>query len=255
MAFAASALLHLVVILLYHSSFATPEVRFSPRSSDAPTRIEGIELIRLVDPPEAEELSRPEAPEEREARQGEPLPAEPAAAPEEDEPAGERTADATEGGMTAAERVRGTIADPRLLVPLPEEVVALSDQQIAELRIRWLIEEINDSTSAAAEALASAQDWTYTTEDGKRWGISPEGIHLGDITLPLPAFGSAYDPDAWKGSMDADLARAVGSAIARATNEERAKVIRERLEEERRERRAREEKSDTTVTEGGGGAG
>ena len=35
-------------------------------------------------------------------------------------------------------------------------------------------------------------DWTYTDDDGKRWGVSPGRIHLGDITLPLPfGFGTA----------------------------------------------------------------
>ena len=30
-----------------------------------------------------------------------------------------------------------------------------------------------------------ARDWTFE-RDGERWGISPDGIHLGDVTIPLP---------------------------------------------------------------------
>ena len=31
-----------------------------------------------------------------------------------------------------------------------------------------------------------ATDWTYTDEQGRRWGVSPGKLHLGGIEIPLP---------------------------------------------------------------------
>ena len=61
------------------------------------------------------------------------------------------------------------------------------------MRLRFLarLEVLNDSAAAAAEAAAEATDWTYTDEEGRRWGISPGKLHLGDLTLPLPSFGTS----------------------------------------------------------------
>jgi len=57
---------------------------------------------------------------------------------------------------------------------------------IASALARW-----NDSAATSLAAEAAAMDWTFTDDDGKRWGVSPGKIHLGDITLPLPfGFGT-----------------------------------------------------------------
>jgi hypothetical protein len=116
-------------------------------------------------------------------------------------------------------------------------------QLIAEL------EAMADSAAIAAELERRATDWTYTDEDGKRWGVSPGKIHLGDLTLPVPfGFGmSAYDRErardrlwAWE---EIEQSAARGAVIE--SWKERDRRIRERLNAERR--------PDTTRTGGGGG--
>jgi hypothetical protein len=48
------------------------------------------------------------------------------------------------------------------------------------------LRQFNDSIMAERLAAERSKDWTVTGEDGKRWGVSPGKLHLGDITLPLP---------------------------------------------------------------------
>lgn len=240
-AFGLSLALHAAAILLYPILTAPHEPGFAPpASADLPAPA-GTEIVRLVEIPE-EDLDRPEEPQTERI----PVPAPPvrAAPPGPEEAEGEEEEESV--GATAAERVRASGPDVRLIAPLSDDVVGLSQEQVAELELRWALESLNDSAAAAAEAARRALDWTFTDSEGKRWGFSPEGIHLGDVTLPLPAFGAPYDPNAWKGSIDADLERAAGSAAARETLDERAKAIRERKDRER------EEKPDTTRGGGGG---
>lgn len=232
-----SLVLHVVGILLY-------SVLLGPGSSGGPldadrreaTRPDGIEVVQVTEVPE-DDLERPPEPEERPR----PVPAVPTpppeATPEGDPEAGARgETEEPADGLGAADRVRATRADARLRAPLPEDVVGLSEEQIAQLELLWALEELNDSAAAIAAAARRATDWTYTDGEGRRWGFSPGKIHLGGITLPMPSFGGPYDPDAWKGSIQADLERAAGSSEARLSQEERAKAIRERRDRERRER-------------------
>lgn len=241
-AFGLSFVLHAAAILFYPLLIAPPEPgSASPAAADLPAPA-GTEIVRLLEVPE-DELERPEEP--RTERVPVPTPPVRAAPAEPGEAEGEEAAEPV--GPTAAERVRASGPDVRLIAPLSDDVVGLSREQIAELELRWALESLNDSAAAAAEAARRALDWTFTDADGKRWGVSPGKLHLGDLTLPLPQlFGAPYDPNAWKGSMDADLERAAGSAAARETLDERARAIRERKDRER------EEQPDTT-REGGGG--
>lgn len=95
-------------------------------------------------------------------------------------------------------------------------------------------------------------DWLLETEGGKKWGITPEAIYLGTITLPN-IFSALFEPT---GPMGRELAQ---QAIDRGlidqqdirthweeTVKERQKAIRERSKEEL-ERRLREEESDGQV--------
>jgi hypothetical protein len=98
------------------------------------------------------------------------------------------------------------------------------------LQLLWTILDMNDS--AAVAAARSAIDWTFTDEDGGRWGVSQGGIHLGDITIPFPfSFGAAPGSEAARRAwMDAEIDRAAGSAAARENLDERIRAIRERLD-------------------------
>lgn len=235
--FGVSLLLHVLGILLYPVLLGPDPAgtRPDPTRAEA-TRPEGMVVVQVTGIPEAA-LERPIEPEER-PRPVAPAPAPPPdAAREGDTEAGPGPAseDSAEE-LGAADRVRATRADARLLAPLSEDVVGLSPEQIAQLELLWALEELNDSAAAMAAAARRATDWTYTDAEGRRWGFSPGKIHLGGITLPMPSFGPSYDPEAWKGSIQADLERAAGSSEARLTQEERAKAIRERRDRERRER-------------------
>jgi hypothetical protein len=91
----------------------------------------------------------------------------------------------------------------------------------------------------AAAAAARAVDWTKTDADGGRWGISPEGLHLGDITIPIPV---NFSPGPGKRDEVAGRVRdwseiqSQGSRMeGKETFEERVKAIRERKEKERKE--------------------
>ena len=146
---------------------------------------------------------------------------------------------------TAAERLRPGYTDHRLWSALPEAIVRLSGQQLAQLELDMAIAAIADSMSVLAEAGRRATDWTYTDDQGRRWGVSPGQIHLGGITIPLP-FGFVAPPSvdgarrAWQ---DGDVAAQAGRATAAATLKGRAKEIRRRRDEERARERA-----DTTGT-------
>ena len=141
---------------------------------------------------------------------------------------------------TAAERLRPGYSDRRLWSILPEEIVRLSGQQLAQLELDLAIAAIGDSMAVLAEAGRRATDWTYTDAQGRRWGVSPGQIHLGGITIPIP-FGFAAPPSAdgarraWQ---DADIAGQAGRATAAATLKGRAKEIRRRRDAERAKERA-----------------
>ena len=101
-------------------------------------------------------------------------------------------------------------------------------------------------------------DWLLETEDGKKWGITPEAIYLGTITLPN-IFSALFQPT---GPMGRELEQ---QAIDRGMIDqqdirthweevvkERQKAIRERsqaeLERQRRERQGEREAARDSVT-------
>jgi len=143
-------------------------------------------------------------------------------------------------GYTAAERLRPGYGDRRLWSAIPEEIVRLSGQQLAQLELDMAIAAIADSMAVLDETNRRVTDWTYTDDQGRRWGVSPGQIHLGGITIPLP-FGFAVPPSvegarrAWQ---DADVAGQAGRATTAATLKDRAAEIRRRRDAERAKERA-----------------
>jgi hypothetical protein len=65
-------------------------------------------------------------------------------------------------------------------VPLPEQ----SDRERYQAHIQARIDAINDSIRGDAERARRATDWTVRDGEGRRWGLSPEGLHLGGVTIP-----------------------------------------------------------------------
>jgi len=121
------------------------------------------------------------------------------------------------------------------------------------LRLRFLaeMEAANDSAALARAREEAATDWTYTDEDGKRWGVSPGKLHLGDLTLPMPfGFGTSVaqreraEERLWAWD---EIQQSAATGAVRNTWKERDKAIRERMDAQRR--------ADTTRTGGGGGGG
>ncbi len=94
---------------------------------------------------------------------------------------------AATGETTVGDRVGPRMTDGRLwtLPPLPDEP-ALTPDEAVRARIGARLGAYNDSVRLADAAAAKAVDWTVKDKNGGRWGVSPKGIHLGGITLPLP---------------------------------------------------------------------
>jgi hypothetical protein len=108
-------------------------------------------------------------------------------------------------------------------------------------RVAGSIQAINDSVAAEVAAAERATDWTVKDKDGKRWGVSPGKLHLGDITLPLPlAFAT---PPGRRDEMNArvrsynEIEAQSSRAQIKDSFQERVKAIRARKDRERAEKR------------------
>jgi|CeladaMinimDraft_18_1061708.scaffolds.fasta_scaffold00032_11 hypothetical protein len=204
----------------------------APASPTGPTAPPGLRVYELRTVAEgaapSEEVAR-DRPEEA------PVPASTPGAQAEAAPRGEAT-DAPAGRvLSPAERLRPRdLGDHRLWAPLPLVVEKpVSPAEAATEHLARRLGELNDSLALEADAARRAMDWTIKGKDGKRWGISPEGIHLGGITLPAPSLGpkSQRERD-WEEIQDqADRAR------IRDRFDERARELRERKDRERQERK------------------
>jgi hypothetical protein len=75
--------------------------------------------------------------------------------------------------------------DPRLRVG-EREVPPPSDHERYMAQLEARLDAYNDSVAGAADAARRATDWTVRDKDGGRWGVSPGGLHLGGVTIPIP---------------------------------------------------------------------
>lgn len=266
-AFAVSAVLHLLAIALYPGLVAPPEVTTPPPSSTAPeTAPEGIEIVNIEEVA-PEPIQEPEEPETE--RQPVPVPVtapEPAEAEATEE---EGALEPDETLVSAAEAIRLDSADvDERLWTLDEEITRLPPSEIEEFLLSDRIYAWLDSMNAAAARAEAAKDWTFTDDEGKKWGVSEGKLHLGDLTLPLPfSFGQVpwnVEDEGRRAFEIADIQRGALTSAIRETIEERAAAIRERrdreraaLAEERRKARAEADsaRADTTRAGGGGGSG
>jgi hypothetical protein len=247
--FGISAAVHLAALLLY------PEinVRFGEMDPSidpsAPAVTQGMEVVNLQEL-QADELEAPTQPEDELTPPSVTATVPLIASPDEDlAPSGPVAPPSS--GISAADRLRPATYEEELWVSLVPEAVTLSEQEILQGLIYGQLEAFNDSMAIRAARSARGTDWTYTDEEGNRWGISPGKLHLGKFSIPLPfSFGSpvgASDDlqDAlW---MDREIARAAGLLEADATIRERAAAIRARVDEAR----ARRISADSTRSGGG----
>jgi hypothetical protein len=234
--FLISALLHLLAVYLYPRILDTIPEGIMPRGEAAQSFVSGgTALVNLEEVPSSEEPETP--PEEPDPEAEEPA----AAAPGGVFPGGDPSdsiPDEEATGLSAAERLRARPGDLRLWAPIDPSLTALTDEQIMSLRLIAELEARGELAAAEAERARAALDWTYTDDEGKRWGVSPGKLHLGDITLPLP-FGFSAPPSVREANQDRywqwdDIDRGAARALADQTLKERAKAIRERKDRERK---------------------
>ena len=246
-----SALLHVVAIALYPSFFSgIPEA--DPRFGGyiQPLDPGGTELVNLLELPPDQEPETPPQPEEEPDPEVPVIPIQDPSVGIVAPPGTERPAEGPPG-PTAAERIRPRAEDLRFWTPVDPERASLSPEEIMRLRFMAEAEAMNDSAAAAAARAARATDWTYTDEEGKRWGVSPGKLHLGDLTLPLP-FGFGAAPGQQERAQDRLWAWdeiETGAARGAVSNswKERDRAIRDRMNARRN--------PDTTRTGGGGSSG
>jgi len=187
-----SALLHLLAIAMYPSFFSgIPEADMPFGDYIQPLVPPGTELVNLLELPDNQDPDTPPPPED------EPDP-EPLSLPADARPSGILAPPGFENpaerplGPTAAERIRPKAEDLRYWVPVAPERTALTREELMRLQLIARLENLNDSAALAAELSRRATDWTHTDEEGRRWGVSPGKIHLGDLTIPFPfGFGQS----------------------------------------------------------------
>ncbi|WP_419166348.1 hypothetical protein [Candidatus Palauibacter sp.] len=193
---------------------------------------------RETPPPEPEPA--PEEPEEEaeEAEERDPLPgvptlflpARPVVGPE-----GERTTNASR--LTLRFSDRRLWFDPKSPRLIGERLVRFAR---ADSAVRAILRDWLDSLELEADLQRRAMDWTFE-RDGERWGISPQGIHLGGVTIPIPIGFAPTGPQrrAFEQAirdLTAIQLQDLRADVEAAAEEARARM-RERTEDELRRRR------------------
>ena len=243
----ASAALHIVVIMLYSvfiTQWSPPETVLGVDSrSQSSSDMRVVRLIE-IEPPDLTAESPEELPEPTVEIRLE-LPDAGLSVPDPVElgepPRGRRAADVL--------RVRSS--DTRLWREALPEAFELTEAQRMQLELAGKIEEWADSVAIALAAEYALTDWTTTDDQGRRWGISPGQLHLGDITLPLPFYfgGNSIQREqaarrAWE---DQDILNGTSVQALRSSWTERAEAIR------RRRDRSRDENAAAADSTGGSG--
>ncbi len=232
-----SALLHFLALILYSSLLIQlPSVTFFQGPSGQLISPDGTELVNIRELPDDPDLEVLPPEEEPEPEVSQP-PIEGATPGGEEAPSGGAQMEGVPA-PTAAERLRPRAGDLRLWAPVDPEIIRLTEMEIMRLLLLAELEDAADSMALAEELARRAMDWTHTDEDGKRWGVSPGKIHLGDITLPMP-FGFGASPWAREQSGNRvwawdDIERGAARKGVQDVWKERAEAIRRRRDAERR---------------------
>lgn len=231
-----SALFHVGVLLLYSSlRLHIPTGQLGLGRGGAERADHGMELVELeVVPPDEEAASR--QPREEVGVEVQPSPSVGGGNLEPQPLSVSGTGEARR--PSHAERLAPNEGDLRLWAPVDPSRVAPTPMEVLRLQLLWELEALADS-AAVAEALArKALDWTYADGQGRRWGISPGKLHLGDITLPLP-FALGPSPETrdkvqsriWEWE---EIQRGAAGAGVRQSWKERDEAIRKRMETQRK---------------------
>jgi hypothetical protein len=187
---AASVFAHLLVLLfspLFIQTVNPPAgaVGTTPRqASDF-----GLEMVIAIPSENAPEIPVVEAPPSEQ-----PLFETPAARPETggtqpaDGPVAPGPVETQPSPGRAGDGLRPGTRDPRLYVrPNPlGSIDNRSDFERYNEHLQARLDAVNDSMGIAAARNSQTSDWTVTDAAGNRWGLSPEGLHLGGVTIPAP---------------------------------------------------------------------
>lgn len=97
-----------------------------------------------------------------------------------------------QGGVGWRGPLGGGYADKRLALPPPTvpPPPPLSDEERYQRHLAARLRALNDSIYGEQERARKATDWTVKDKSGNRWGISPDGIHLGPVKLPPIQLGT-----------------------------------------------------------------
>jgi hypothetical protein len=228
---AVSVVVHLVLIGLYGWVFQEIE----PPSADGPDprrswepRMEMVPLEETPSPATAEPSvdlpARVEEPGEVDA-----TPVEGVAAPD----VGNRVA-------TNAERLEFREGDRRLWLPPvagPLSRLERTGAARAEEALRELLRVYLDSLALSEEQERRAREWVVRGDGDEKWGISPEGLHLGETTIPIP-FGQLFSEGGEKARQarqalrDYEMIQQQSMEMeAEAVREDRLEAMRERTRE------------------------
>lgn len=249
---------HLLLLFILGRQLQMPEMAYDETARPDTTVAPGLRVTQ-VQPGERGDAEpvptppppvRPEpAPEEEPEEEAEDEAAEPAGDPTE-EPAGEEA----EPRVSNVDALTPREGDPRLWREFWDEDVArryLGEATRADSALRAILGRYLDSLRLSEEQLREARDWTFTDGDGQRWGISPEGIHLGDVTIPLPV-GQLLSPTGPRRRELEQELRDLRQIQRQEAIDEAQETRRERIEamEDRAEEASEEASSDST--DGGG---
>ena len=140
-------------------------------------------------------------------------------------------------GPTAAERIRPRLTDSRIWAPLDRALGELTPAQREEILVAGRLQEWYDSVRVAEEAERALTDWTFTTDEGKRWGVADGRLYLGDFSIPAPfEFGVApgrREEVADRLQQTEEINRQARQFDIRGSWRERAEAIRARRDRER----------------------
>ncbi len=227
-----SAVLHGILIFIYSLSMEdwylgeTVSVRETVSGS-----IDGIRVVRIIETDLLEtESDLPEEIVEDPVLDVDVI-------PQELDQEGNEDIGSIELRLRASEVLRVKNSDDRLWRKAQPEVFQLDETEIMELMLAGRLEIWVDSVYRAMEAENALTDWTKTDSEGKRWGVSPGRLHMGDVSIPLPIYfgGNSWQRErstrrAWE---DRDIMNASRDASIRRSWRERAEAIRRRKDRER----------------------
>ncbi|MEX2583765.1 MAG: hypothetical protein WD766_10855 [Gemmatimonadota bacterium] len=237
-----SLFVHLLLLLISPTFIRVGPPPGAPAAPQAePSQAFGVEMIVPIPSENAPDVPVSEAPPEDQPpptptppRTVVPVlpgpgggPAPPAATPPSGEPG-------------ATDVLRPGYRDPRLYVT-PDEYPELRrtehERYMEHLEAR--IDAVNDSMGIAAARNSRTSDWTVTDRDGNRWGLSPDGLHLGGVTipravLPLPAAtgdNQQLEEERERLRMREEIQDQAAGQDRERTSDERIEAIRERQDE------------------------